>query len=67
MAVLTWPRIIKKHLKERRILRQVHELEKRSQELEKQLMEKEKASAVHSNFQTEATEQDTPDQFEHHS
>jgi len=41
MAVMTWPKIIKKHLNERRLTKNVRELEKKTQELERQLKERE--------------------------
>ena len=56
MAVMTWPQMIKKHFKARRLARQVCELEKKNQELENQLMAQGEMSTPEINYQGEPTE-----------
>ena len=65
MAIMTWPSMIKKHFKERRLVRQVRALENKAQGLEKQLMEKAEVHTPQPNHQEEQTEEElTPDQTE---
>ncbi len=56
MAVMTWPQMIKKHLKARRLARQVRELEKKCQDLESQLMAQGEMSISQIDYQGEHTE-----------
>ncbi len=39
MAIITVPKVVKKHLRERSLTKQVHEWERKAIELERQLME----------------------------
>ena len=56
MAVMTWPHMIRKHFKARRLARQVSELEKKHQELETRLIAQGGMGTTRIDYQREHTE-----------
>jgi uncharacterized integral membrane protein len=55
-AIMTWPQMVKKHFKARKLTRQVRELEKRCQELESQGATEGEKGPLEVNYQGEQAE-----------
>ena len=60
MAIMTWPNMIKTHLKTRKLTRQMRDLEKKNQDLESQLTTQVEQRSFQANYQGAETEAAPP-------